>query len=108
MKSQLWKAGLLCPFVLAITLHAQNTVTTPGGTVNVVPKYSGSATIINSAIFESGGKVGIGTTAPSSILTVNGTLNSSGTSILDNAFRFYKGNFDGVKTGLNPKSETGS
>jgi hypothetical protein len=74
MKSQLWKAGLLCLSVLTITLHAQNTVTTPGGTVNMVPKYSGSATIINSAIFENGGKVGIGTAAPASTLTVNGTL----------------------------------
>lgn len=99
-------AFALCPLVPTQALYAQETVTTPGGTVNVVPKYSGSATIINSAIFESGGKVGIGTTSPSSNLTVKGTLNSSGISILDNAFRFYSGNFDGVKTYSDFRLET--
>lgn len=81
-------------FLPAIAL-AQRTVTTPGGTVNVVPKYSGVATIINSAIFESGGKVGIGTTSPLSTLSVNGGLTSTSTSILGNAIRFYSGDSDG-------------
>ena len=52
------------------TVFAQKTVTTTGGTANVVPKYSGSSTIIDSAIFESNGNVGIGTTAPTSPLQV--------------------------------------
>lgn len=105
MKTLLRISGLLC-FAGTVSLHAQQTVTTSGGTVNVVPKYSGAATIINSAIFENGGRVGIGTTAPASTLTVNGTLNASGTTVLDNAFRFYRGNFDGVKTFSDFRSQT--
>jgi hypothetical protein len=58
MRTQLRITQLLIwPVVLANAICGQQTVTTTGGTVNVVPKYSGSATIINSAIFESGGKV---------------------------------------------------
>lgn len=105
-----WKShvnGLLwLPLALSIALSAQQTVTTTGGTVNVVPKYSGSATIINSAIFENGGKVGIGTTSPSYTLTVNGTLNSAGTTLLTNAFRFYSGAFDGAKTYIDFRAQT--
>lgn len=56
---------------------AQQTVTTPGGTVNAVPKFSAAATIVDSAISETGGKVGIGTKAPSSKLTVTGVIQST-------------------------------
>lgn len=77
--------------IVSFLAQGQKTVTTTGGTVNVVPKYSGTATLVNSAIFESGGKVGIGTTTPSSILTVNGGVTVSGSVILANAFRFYTG-----------------
>jgi len=59
--------GFVCP------AFGQKTVTTTGGTVNVVPKYSGANTIINSAIFENNGNVGIGTTAPTSVLHVVST-----------------------------------
>lgn len=74
-----WIAQIVSPLVVILTLNAQTAknVTTTGGTVNVVPKYSGSNSIINSAIFESGGKVGIGTTSPSSVLTVKGVVQST-------------------------------
>jgi hypothetical protein len=45
-------------------------VVTPGGTANYLSKFSAAATIVNSALFESGGKVGIGTATPASPLTV--------------------------------------
>src|ERR1700761_5285237 len=79
--------------VIAIAIQAQQTVTTTGGTVNVVPKYSGGATIINSVIFESGGKVGIGTTTPGSYLDVHGakTLSSTPHLIVDSISDPYHG-----------------
>lgn len=57
---------------------AQNPVTTPGGTANFVAKFTGSTVIGNSAIFEKGGNVGIGTTAPSARLQVAGNAKVGG------------------------------
>ena len=56
----------------AIPANAQTTVTTTGGTANSVPKFSGSATIVNSAITDSSGNIGIGTTSPAGTLDVEG------------------------------------
>ena len=53
---------------------ASKTVTTPGGTVNFLPIWTGSATIGNSTVFQTGGKVGIGTTGPAATLDVNGNI----------------------------------
>src|SRR5690606_7032131 len=47
-------------------------VTTTGGTQNFLAKFSGSQTIENSAIYETGGLVGIGTTNPLTSLHVAG------------------------------------
>lgn len=57
--------------------NAQQTVTTSGGTAGKVAKFAGTHAIVNSAIFESGGKVGIGTNAPSSTLTVDGVIQTT-------------------------------
>src|SRR5689334_9960715 len=51
--------------------------TSTGGTVNQVPKFLGAKTIVNSAISEVSGKVGIRTTTPSSTLTVSGPIQST-------------------------------
>lgn len=40
-------------------MFSQTTVTTIGGTVNTLPKFSGSSTIVNSAITESSGNVSV-------------------------------------------------
>lgn len=58
-------------FALGVAV-SQTNVTTTGGTTNNVPKFSGSATIVNSAITEVNGKVGIGTTNPQRTLDVQG------------------------------------
>jgi hypothetical protein len=52
-----------------------------GGTPNRVAKFNGPYSIGNSAIWESGGNVGIGTTSPSSPLTVNSSSESPVASI---------------------------
>jgi len=70
--------------VLAATglLQAQKTVTTTGGAANNVAKFSGSTTIVNSAIFENNGNVGIGTTSPADPFNVvSAPIASSGSFI---------------------------
>ncbi len=100
---------LFCLTLIAITAYAQHTVTTPGGTVNIVPKYSGTSSIIDSAIFENGGKVGIGTTAPLSTLEVTKTQTATSGSIV-NTYLFSVANPSGTSTanysGLNVGMET--
>lgn len=44
------------------------------GTINKLPKFTGSGTLGNSQIFDNGTNVGIGTTSPFRTLDVNGTL----------------------------------
>ncbi|MHC4093379.1 MAG: hypothetical protein ACYSVY_24425, partial [Planctomycetota bacterium] len=46
---------------------------TGSGTANYIPKFTGTSTLANSVIYESGGNIGIGTTNPgTSKLAVNG------------------------------------
>jgi len=71
--------------LLAVSAYAQSgdgqgqvklPVTTQGGTANYLPLFSGKSTITNSHIFQKGSNVGIGTSAPASPLTVNGSIQS--------------------------------
>lgn len=55
---------------VSVTSHAQTAVTTTGGTTNVVPLFTGSATVGNSSITESNGNVGITLSGSSPLLTV--------------------------------------
>lgn len=57
---------------------AAQTVTTSGGTTNAVPKFSGSTSLVNSAITEANGNVGIGVSNPSVPLEVSGYLHVTG------------------------------
>jgi len=73
---------VLCLTLLACAAYAQKTVTTTGGTANNVAKFSGTTTIVDSAIYENNGKVGIGTTSPGATLNVvNAPTATSGTFI---------------------------
>jgi hypothetical protein len=62
---------------------AATDVTTTGGILNYLPIFSGAATIIDSAVFQTGSgataKVGINTTTPVTQLDVNGAGNIRGT-----------------------------
>jgi hypothetical protein len=61
---------------LAAGCFAQTPVTTTGGTQYKIPKFSGSAALIDSAITESNGNVGIGTTLTISSYVDHGDLQS--------------------------------
>jgi trimeric autotransporter adhesin len=66
-------------FSPAITPNVASNVTTTGGTVGFVPKFSGTSSVVDSPIFvNTTGEVGIGTTTPTSTLDVNGTALLSG------------------------------
>ncbi len=57
-----------------------STITSDGtATANQVTKFTGACTVEPSAIFESGGRVGIGTTTPAATLDVKGTATLRGT-----------------------------
>ena len=47
------------------------------GTIGYVPKFTASNALGNSVIYESGGNVGIGTTAPNTLLYVNGVAKAN-------------------------------
>ncbi|MFZ0964787.1 MAG: hypothetical protein WAO35_28350 [Terriglobia bacterium] len=70
----------VCVAVFAVSAAAQTNVTNSNnGTANTVPVYTGKATLGNSPITASSGKVGIGTTSPGYTLDVEGgQVNASG------------------------------
>jgi len=61
-----------CIGTSCITAWPQGEVT-GSGTANYVPLWTTSSNIGNSAIYQSGSRIGIGTTSPSQLLTVQGT-----------------------------------
>lgn len=73
--------------LLASPQQACSTITSDGtATLNQVAKFTSSCNIENSAIFESGGNVGIGNTSPAGVLDVSGTAFIRGSlSLLEGA-----------------------
>ena len=63
--------------MLMFPIHLAAQVT-GNGTTNFIPKWTGSTTLGNSALFQTGGKVGIGTTTPAAKLDVLGPASSTG------------------------------
>jgi hypothetical protein len=55
------------------------------GTTGYVPKFTGGATIGNSALYETGGRVTLGTTTPIGVLTVESTTNEPALSLTNSA-----------------------
>ncbi len=68
--AMMWFApmALFAAFVVPLSLAAQ---VAGGGTANHIPVWTNSTTLANSIIFETGGKVGIGTIVPGARLDVN-------------------------------------
>ncbi len=89
----------------AITPDVATTVTTTGGTANKVAKFSGTSTIVNSIIYDNGTDVGIGTTSPTSTLTVDGTLTLDGTLIVD-GYSSFNNNLQLVPAGTATSSKS--
>jgi len=105
------KAVALCLLVCGTGAVAQTTVTTSGGTANTVPKFSGSSTVVNSAITESNGNVGIGTSTPSGTLVVAGgtaSASTNGSNIQITAQSAGSGNQNGGNIVLTPGAATGT
>ena len=63
---------------IALSAAAQTAVTTTGGIVNTLAKFGATTAIVNSAIFESSGHVGIGNTNPYTTLDVTGIFHLAG------------------------------
>ncbi len=72
------------------------------GTINYIPKYLTATTFGNSAIYELGGKVGIGTTNPGQKLTVAGTIES-----VSGGFRFPDGTVQATAQLIGPPGPQG-
>lgn len=66
----------------AVTKNQKETAPPPAtvtgsGTANYIPIWTGSSVIGNSKVYQTGGRVGVGTTAPTVALDVNGRINVS-------------------------------
>jgi hypothetical protein len=69
--------GALLAVSFASVASATTVTTTTGGTANYLPKFTTTSNIENSVIYQSGTKIGIGTTSPLNTLHVNsGTANN--------------------------------
>ena len=68
----------LCSVVALAQEAAPPPATVTGsGTANYIPMWTSSSVIGNSKLYQTGGKIGVGTTAPTVALDVNGRLNVS-------------------------------
>jgi hypothetical protein len=76
---------------LAAEKVTYKTVKTPApyGTANYLPLWTGANTVANSVVYQSGSQVGVGTTAPTATLDVNGAINAAaGFNLGGNSFAF--------------------
>lgn len=78
LTSSLLIASLIIPLSLPYPVYAQTI--TESGAPNYIPKFTGTSSVGNSIIFDSG-KVGIGTTNPNTTLDVNGSMTIRGNTI---------------------------
>jgi hypothetical protein len=79
------------------------TVMTPGGAANFMPLWTGTATIGNSTLFQSGSNVGIGTTTPAAALDVSGAIIQRGAAANNmNGYMSTNANLAGSMTELDP------
>ena len=80
----LFSLSLLAQDTLSQKLASVNNIPPPAtvtgsGTTDYIPKWTGSTTLGNSILFQTGSKIGVGTTMPSVALDVDGRVNVSKT-----------------------------
>src|SRR5690349_21234382 len=79
-KPAAWVLGSLAIFVIlsgSRSSSAQSNVTTSGGTIGKLPKWTTSTALGDSVVAESNGNVGIGTTTPSQLLELFQNVNAN-------------------------------
>ena len=65
------------PSTAAIRTLPPPATVTGSGTTNYIPRWTGSTTLGNSVLFQTGGKIGLNTTTPTVALDVSGRVNVS-------------------------------
>jgi hypothetical protein len=65
-----------------IAASGSSSVTTTGGSVGNLAKFSGASTVVDSLLYDNGTEVGVGTAAPAATLDVNGSTILRGDTIL--------------------------
>tara|TARA_X000001382_G_scaffold97_2_gene132 strand:+ start:1568 stop:3325 length:1758 start_codon:yes stop_codon:yes gene_type:complete len=63
------------------------------GTVNYIPKFSTSTDLVNSIVYETASTIGIGTTAPDSILTVEAATANVGIPVIKSSVNGFANGF---------------
>ena len=89
--------------------NKQSALTNPvtgTGTTNYLPKFTGTSTIGNSAVYDNGGNVGIGTATPSQLLHLETTLGSS--SGVGTAMQITSGGAGGDQAWIGVNKGTGN
>lgn len=79
----------------SVALNAQSVTTSGTTTANTVPLFSGSSSVTNSVITQSGSNIGIGTSAPIEALDVNGNLHLALNSYIAGMNPPYWGGYGG-------------
>ena len=95
------KSGVFPVVPATVTPDGIAGVTTTGGSVNNLAKFSGSNTIVNSILYDNGSRVGVGTTNPNSTLSVSGSFAVNGGSTLNGMTEFPAAGTATASTGYN-------
>ena len=67
-----------------------NSTLTGGGTVNYLPKWTGTTALGTSVLYENAGNIGIGTTSPAQKLDIYGSLALSGIAALEQSGSYLR------------------
>ncbi len=94
--------------VVVVVLLALLTVVGFAATQGYLPKYAADGSLIDSAIYETGGNVGIGTTAPAQKVHIVGGAQVDGTLHMKGALWFWTANMSNIAQIYSPTDEGGA
>ena len=98
LQRSFWASTLLVVGFVLFQSHTAVAQVTGSGTVNKIPKWTGSTTLNDSAVSEVGGNVGIGTASPTAQLHITQQLRIDGTDVGG----YHAIGFGGNSPGPNP------